>query len=128
MSHIPKPLSVEESVCATAVKTAYEIDAKIIIIITETGALARMIAKYKPKQLVLALCVKFSVIKTLNLTRGIKTLRIASNIGTNNLVNDAINYIVSKGFAKQGDKILALLCQNEETPENANLMKISTVE
>jgi pyruvate kinase len=124
----PKPYTIQEAVCSTAVKTAYDIGARIIIVITETGAIARMVAKYRPKHMILALCVQFSVIRNLNLTWGIQTLRIASNIGTENIINDAIRYSVSKGYAEKGDQIVCLLGQNEETPENVNLMKIAICE
>jgi len=77
-------------------------------------------------QMILALCFKYSVIHNLNLTWGIHSLRIASNIGTDNLINDAIRYSVSKGYAEKGDQIICLLGQNEESLENVNLMKIAT--
>ena len=41
--------------CAAAVKTADDIDASLIVVITENGLTARTIAKYRPKMKVLAL-------------------------------------------------------------------------
>ena len=126
MKYTPKPFSILEGVCFSTIKIANDIRARIIIVITETGANARMIAKYKPKQMILALCFQFSVIRNLNLTRGVQTLRIASNIRTENIINDAIKYAVSKGYAEKGDQIVCLLGQNEETQENTNIIKIVT--
>lgn len=49
------PVTVQEAVCSSAVKTASDIGARLIIVITETGAIARIVAKYRPRQLILAL-------------------------------------------------------------------------
>jgi len=76
----------------------------------------------------LALCVQGSVIRNLNLIRGIKTLRITSTIGTDNLISDAIQFAVRQGYTESGDQILCLLGENEDSPENINLMKVFTFE
>jgi len=49
------PITTHESVCSSAVKTASDVNASLIIVITETGLTARLIAKYRPKQPILAL-------------------------------------------------------------------------
>ena len=48
-------ISTHESVCSSAVKTASDINASLIIVITETGLTANLVAKYKPRQKILAL-------------------------------------------------------------------------
>lgn len=53
--YTPFPISTHESVCSAAVKTASDINASLIIVVTENGLTARLIAKYKPKQQILAL-------------------------------------------------------------------------
>ena len=50
-----KPYSSSEAVCCAAVKTADDIKANLIIVITESGVTARLVAKYRPKQHILAL-------------------------------------------------------------------------
>lgn len=53
--YTPKPLSSQEGVCSAAVKTASEIEANLIVVITENGNTARLVSKFRPKQRVLAL-------------------------------------------------------------------------
>jgi len=43
------PAKTHESVCLSAVKTASYIHAALIIVITENGLTARLVAKYTPK-------------------------------------------------------------------------------
>lgn len=125
--YTPRPITTKEAVCAAAVKTAVDINATLLIVITETGATARLVAKYRPVQPVLALCMSASVIRQLNLTRGVFSLKIPSFIGTDNLINDAMKYAVDSGYCNKGDNIVCLLGQNEESPEAINMMKIQTV-
>ena len=44
-----------ESVTSSAVKTAYDVDAKLIIVLSESGNSARLVAKYHPSQPILVL-------------------------------------------------------------------------
>lgn len=125
--YTPKPVSTNEAVCSAAVKTAVDIGAKLLIVITENGATARLVAKYRPQQPVLALCMSSSVIRQLNLTRGVTCLKIPSFLGTDNLIHDAMKYALESGYCSKGDNIVCLLGQNEESPESVNIMKIQTV-
>ena len=68
-----------------------------------------------------------NVIRQLNLTRGVITLKIPSYIGTDNLINDAIKYSLEYNYIKKGDKVVCLMGQNEETPEYVNVMKVTLV-
>jgi pyruvate kinase len=123
----PKPISTKEAVCSAAVKTAQDIGSDLIIVITESGATARLVAKYRPRQNILALCMSSSVIRQLNLTRGVTTLKIPSFLGQENLLNDAMKYAKESGYCTKGDNVVCLLGQSEQTPENINIMKISIV-
>ena len=68
-----------------------------------------------------------SIIRQMNITRGVITLKIPSYLGTENLLNDAMKYAAESGFAKKGDNVVCICGQNEETPENVNILKISTI-
>lgn len=120
-------ISTKEALCKGAVTTAKEIKAKLIICITETGSVARLVAKYRPSQPILALCMSASVIRQLNLTRGVVCLKIPSFLGTENLINDALKYAVEADYCKKGDNVVCLLGQNEDTPDSTNIVKIQTI-
>jgi pyruvate kinase len=122
-----KPVTTNEAVCSAAVKTAVDINASLIIVITETGGTARLVAKYRPSQPILALCMSASVIRQLNISRGVICLKIPSYLGSDNLVNDAMKYALEAGYCKKGDNVVCLMGQNEESPEAVNIMKIQTV-
>lgn len=43
-----------ESVASSAVKTAIDLDASMVVVLTETGTTARLLAKYRPDMPILA--------------------------------------------------------------------------
>ena len=53
-----KAISHGESAASSAVKTATDIGAKAIIVLSETGETARMLSKYHPHMPILAICVE----------------------------------------------------------------------
>ena len=99
----------------------------MIIVITENGTTARMVAKYRPKQAILALCMTSSVIRNLNLTRGVTGLKIPSHIGNENLINDGLKFACDSGKCIKGDNVVCVMGQNEETPEMVNILKVTTI-
>lgn len=52
----PKPVPISESIASSTVKCAREVDASCIIVSTEGGGMARLIAKYRPSIPILAGC------------------------------------------------------------------------
>jgi pyruvate kinase len=86
-----------------------------------------MVAKYRPKQEILALCMDSSVLRNLNLSRGVNGLKIPSFIGNDNLINDAIKYACESGKCSVGDNVVCIMGQNEETPEMVNILKVTTI-
>ena len=45
----------KESVAATAVQLSFEINTNVIVCFTESGSMARMIAKYRPKAFIVSI-------------------------------------------------------------------------
>ncbi len=99
----------------------------MIICITEDGSSARFLAKYRPLTPILSLSMNSQVIRNMNLTRGLKGLKIATYVGTENLINDAISHAIEKGYAKKGDNVVCMFSQNESQPDSVNLLKIATI-
>ena len=59
-------VSNAESIASSAVKTAIDIDAKIILVLSESGTTARAIAKFRPQMPVAVLTCKESVARQCN--------------------------------------------------------------
>ena len=48
MRNVPKPIGVSESIASSAVMCARQVNANVIICLTELGGTARLVAKYRP--------------------------------------------------------------------------------
>ena len=49
MRSIPKPLGISESIASSAVICARQVNAALILCLTEVGGTARLVAKYRPQ-------------------------------------------------------------------------------
>jgi pyruvate kinase len=123
----PKPISSQEAMCASAVKTANDLNSSLIIVISESGYTVRKIAKYRPHQKILALTANNSTLRNSNLNRGVWGLKIASYIGAENVIGDAIKIALEKGYAKKDDSVICVLGNHDENGAFTNCMKITTV-
>lgn len=65
--------------------------------------------------------------RQLSITRGTIGLKIPSFIGSDSLISDAIKFAKEDGFIDDGDAIVAILAQNEQTPDYTNILKIANV-
>jgi len=84
--HTPLPMSTAESTAASAASAALNLDIDLIIVLTDTGRIARYVAKYRPRQPVLACSISLPVVKQMNLNRGVVGYLIPSFQGTDNLI------------------------------------------
>ena len=82
-------ISVADSIANCAVKASYEVDAKLIVVFTNTGEAALRVRKYGPS------CPIFAVSGSINkfgsmlcmVTRGIYHHQVGSLIGCDNLID-----------------------------------------
>jgi len=117
----------EEAVAAAAVQISYEMNSKIIIAMTETGTIARYVAKYFPKATILAVSTEEHCIKGLTLTRGVTALRVPSFQGMEALIDYAIKHAKTNNLCQTGDSIVVIQGIKEEEPEQSNVLKVLTV-
>jgi pyruvate kinase len=102
-----------DAVAASAVKSASKMNAKMIILITMSGRVARAVARHRPSVPVLAFCTDPQVGRRLQLHRAITPIMLQSPldpgaIGTpmGLLRAEAVRTAKELGFAKAGDRII----------------------
>jgi pyruvate kinase len=66
-----KEIGVSETIASSAVKTASELEASLIITLTESGTTTRLVSKYKPKTKILAVTQHEQTARQLLITRGV---------------------------------------------------------
>jgi len=121
-------MSIPEAVASSAVKTAYDMGAKAILVCSETGNTARLVAKYRPNMPVLVLTATESVARQLQgLCRGVKTTVMGSMIGTDSIVHRAEDLIKEMGWVKAGDTVVAVHGQMEGRPGSTSLCRVLSI-
>ena len=87
-----RAMSITEAVASSAVKTAIDLGAKAIIVCTESGNTARLLAKYRPPQRVLVLTANDAVARYVGgLCRGARSSVVPGGtmVGTDAIVQQA---------------------------------------
>lgn len=125
---IPVPVSTQEAVARAAVETAESTGASLILALTETGYTARLIAKYRPGSLILALSASEATIKHLQVHRGVFTLQVPSFQGTEHVIRNALQVAKERDLVRVGQSVVAVHGIKEEVAGASNLMKVLDVE
>lgn len=71
-------LPTAEAVSSAAVATVLDLNIDLIIVLTDTGKIARYVAKYKPPVPILACSISLPVVRQLNTSRGVIGYKIPS--------------------------------------------------
>ena len=124
----PAPVSTAEALAASAVSTTLDLDIDLIIVLTDTGHMARLVSKYRPCVPILACSVSLSVIRQLNVARGVTGYKIPSYQGTDNLVQLVIKQAKEMHLCKPGRKVITIHGTSEETPDESTILKIIDID
>ncbi|KAJ1605380.1 pyruvate kinase [Cryptosporidium canis] len=123
-SSVPKPVAVPEAIACSAVESAHDVNAKLIIAITETGNTARLISKYRPSQTIIACTAKPEVARGLKIARGVKTYVLNSIHHSEAVISNALALAKDENLIDSGDFAVAVHGVKESCPGSCNLMKI----
>ena len=125
------------AVAKSSVKSARDLGAKLIIVITSSGKVARFVASHRPTVPVLAFCTDPQVARRLQLNRGILPVMLQSTLdplsqGTRmgTLRAEAMRTAIELGFARAGDRVITV-DRTVGKPQDMHLhsynMKMSTL-
>lgn len=98
--YTPVPLTTAEAVASAAVQTVLDLNIDLIIVLTDTGKMARFVAKYRPSVPILACSISMPVVRQLNMSRGVIGYKIPSFQGTDNLLQLVIKTAKDMGLCK----------------------------
>jgi len=120
--------SAGESLASSAVKTAIDVKAKMILVISESGTSARYVAKFRPGSFIICLTASGSTARQCNgIMRGVHAYVVDSLDDTDALVDLVGKYAAAAGIVTGGDKIVVVCGQQSGSGSN-NQVKIETIE
>jgi len=115
---------VPEVVCSYAVRAANDLGASVIIVLTESGGTARLVAKYRPRVPIICVTNDQNTANFLLLTRATLPLLVTSMVGSDHLISVAMDHAKKAGFAKPGSSAVIIQGTLEGNPGNSNLLKV----
>mmetsp|Transcript_32454 Transcript_32454/g.47676 ORF Transcript_32454/g.47676 Transcript_32454/m.47676 type:complete len:540 (+) Transcript_32454:163-1782(+) len=120
-------MSTAESIASSAVKTAIDVKAKLIVVFSETGATARQIAKFRPGMPVCVLTPSERIARqTFGILKGSYAFVVDSLENTDALVQETTDEVKKAGVCKDGDPYV-LVCGNTFGMGATNQVKVEFV-
>lgn len=119
-----------DMLCSTAVQIAIDNNVDLFICLTNTGKIARSLAKQKPMQTILACCTQPQVVRQVNTSRGVIGYKVPAYIQKHqsSLVQMVLKVANEQGFCLPGNKVMIFTCEQEGTPNetvNFKMLEIS---
>ena len=116
------------AVSAAACTTADQTDAKAIIADTTTGKAPRRVAKYRPRQLIIAATPHLETFHQLSMVWGVYPLLSRDVDTVDELFRCAIEAAENKGLIRRGDTVVMTAGSPLHTRGSTNMLKVQTVE
>ncbi len=101
---VPKPINVSESIASSAVLGAAQINAGLIIVFTEFGGTARLVAKYRPEIPVIVATLVPKTARQLSINFGLVPYYHAGDPST--VIADTMKRALRLGLCAPGDKAI----------------------
>ena len=122
----PVVRNVTDSACLAAVDAANTLNAPVIVVATERGFSARMVRKFNPQAVILALTPNVKTARQLCLTRGVVSKVVGRINSTDEFFQLGKKLAVEAGLAKAGDHIV--LVNGALVPSGiTNTMSVQTI-
>jgi pyruvate kinase len=100
-------ISAGESLASSAVKTAIDVEAKLIVIMSKSGKMASYVSKFRPGVSALMLTPNLTVARQASgINLGMHTIQVDSLDEWEELVEETSFELINSGMMKVGDKIV----------------------
>jgi pyruvate kinase len=86
----PSPVATAEAVASAACSAVLDLKIGLIIVLTDSGKLARLVSKYRPEVKILACSINGSIVRQMNTMRGCIGFKIPTFQGTDNVIQFVI--------------------------------------
>ncbi|CAI2367740.1 unnamed protein product [Moneuplotes crassus] len=128
VSKSPTLIETNELLASACAQAAFGLNIDLIIVITRTGRMARLVSKYRPSQKILACSTSFPVVRQINLMRGCIGYRVPSFQGIDKILQNLIKAAKSMGYCSSGNVVIALRANSDHNQAQSNMMEIFEIE
>jgi pyruvate kinase len=119
--------TVPDAIGHAACYTALDINAKAIICCTRSGYTARMVTKYRPKPMIIAVTPLETTYHRLALSWGVTPLKIEDTENTDAMIEKALSASKNAGLVALGDNVVITAGVPLGVPGKTNMIKADIV-
>lgn len=123
--HSPSFLS--DAICYNACKIAYEVHAKALIGMTQSGYTGFMLSSYRPHSPLFVFTKERSLVNQLSLSWGVRAIYYSEEESLDEIISDQIDILKERGFVKEGDIVINTGSTPVQLHLHTNMLKISVV-
>jgi len=120
-------ISVTESIASSAVKSAWDLNASVIICLSDSGSTTRWVSKYRPHTTILCITSYPRTSRQVLLSRSAIPLLVTSMSNTDHLISLGVAYALEHGLAKSGDYVVTTSGVIEGVSGGTNILKVTVV-
>jgi pyruvate kinase len=106
---------------------AKDLRAKAIVTPTASGHTARMVSKYRPESIIIAVTPHEEVARRLLLSQGVYPVVVQQTATTDEMLEAAVEGALRSGFVKHGDLVVITAGVPVGQPGTTNLLKVHTI-
>lgn len=125
-AHSPSFLS--DAICYNACRLAKDVNAEVLIGMTQSGYTAFVLSSYRPKSPLYIFSKERSLINQLSLSWGVRAFYYAEENSVDDIVTDQISILRSRGFIKTGDVVVNTGSTPVQMHLPTNMLKITKVD
>lgn len=118
---------IDQSIAMGALFTAYHLGAKAIVALTESGATALWLSRHWSHVPIFALTSRVASERAMALFRNVTPIAIEPNSDRDQALKQAVEVVVSKGFASRGDMVVLTVGEPMGQAGGTNTLKIVRV-
>ena len=120
--------SVTDAISYATAVAAQNLGAAAILTVTETGLTARMVAKYRPRNPILAMVTRPAVMRQLSVVWGVRPLPTVRGVTTEETIDRAVRTALGQGALQPGELVVITAgVPSGSHGGTTNMLKVQTV-
>jgi len=120
--------SITDSIASSAVKTSWDLNAGLIISLSESGQTSRLVAKYRPHIAILCVTPHAKTARQSLVSRGVIPLYLEKEDEDNDKrIQKAIDWAKERGLLLPGEIVVIVAGIVQGVPGSTNMMRVDVV-
>ena len=103
--------NIYESMASSAVKISFDLNCKLIVVLTQSGRIAKLVSKYRPNCIILAITDSIKVAKHCMLMKSVFPILVLNMKGTDALIGRCLNIANKAKLVNNNDKVVVIAGQ-----------------